>query len=154
MRANILAVIFLGTFFIVGCKSTELTPKEESKTAVKKEVKVDPNCVPIILEKELYNKVQNGGVQVLESKIEGNYLYLKYSFSGCPSDEIVLVWNNMLLKSYPGKAMLKLGYEETGSCDEMRTQEACYDLKDFIQYKKVHLNVNGSSAVLFDVESE
>jgi hypothetical protein len=154
MRANILAVIFLGTFFIIGCKSTESTPKEESKTAVKKEVNVNPNCVPIILEKELYDKVQNWGVQVLESKIEGNYLYLKYSFSGCPNDEIVLVWNNMLLKSYPGKAMLKLGYEETGSCDEMQIQDACYDLKDFINinlpnfdlFSSIHSN-NSSGAI-------
>ena len=154
MKVSIASILIIGTLCFSACKGSETTSKEEVKSAVKTEAKIDPNCTPVILEAELYNKVQNGGVQALESKIEGNYLYLKYTFSGCPSDEILLVWNSMLLKSYPGKAMIKLGFEETGSCDEMQTQEACYDLKDFVQYKKVYLIVNDAEAVLYDVVSE
>lgn len=151
LKTYIIIILSISSF-IFGCKGSEkVSEKEDVKTAASETPVANPNCLDLIIDADLYNNTQSESVRILERKIEGNYLYLKYTFSGCPSDEIYLVWNSMLKKSYPGQASIKLGFEETGSCDEMHTKEACYNLKDFVQYKKVVLTVNKAEGILFDV---
>jgi len=154
MKKKLIVLLTLIAFFI-SCKNSENVPeKKETKLAVKTLPEVDANCFDVILDSALYTKTIHEPIRILESEIKGNYLYLKYTYSGCPSDEIYLVWNSMLKKSYPGQASLKLGYETTGSCDEMHTKESCYDLKSFVQYKKVMLYVNNADGVLYDVSDK
>ncbi|MBD79073.1 MAG: hypothetical protein CL840_09155 [Crocinitomicaceae bacterium] len=149
-------MLFTLSLLLGGCKGSEKVAKEETaEPAVEVVGSGEENlCLDVILDAELYEKIQHQPVSIVESRIEGNLLYLKINFSGCTYDELDLVWNNMLKKSYPGQAQLKLGYTETGSCDEIQTKEMCFNLKSFAEFGKVVLFINEAEGILFESGSK
>ena len=134
------------------CKSNEKTPSE-SKSAI--ELKKDANCPDLIIENVLYNSIVGEGVQIKEASIRNNTLYLKCQYSGCESDELVVAFNGMVKKSYPAQAAIKIGYTESGSCDQIVTTELCCNITDLASYGKIMLYLNGKKEpVLYDTTSK
>lgn len=152
-----IAISILSLFLLVACKLTEEAPKAISNSPAPEAAVVDQaveeltsDCPEYLNDPSTYNLIQYKTVNITSSEIRGNELHLSCEFSGCESDELILAFNGIVKKSYPGQASLKLGYVESGQCDAIQSMKFCYDISDLGQYGKIMISVNGNKGMLYD----
>jgi hypothetical protein len=113
-----------------------------------------PDCNKhVIFDDTLYVKTPFiPSLEISEMKIEGNYLKVRFSATGCNGNSWVvnlLDWEEAV-KSNPGKRFLKLTIDNKGDCDTWRiAKEDCFNIEKLQIEGMNRLELNVSGNVIF-----
>lgn len=127
-------------FTLPACQKSEDEGKDGGKYILR-----DPKAGEgfiLFTEKPLYDKLAIAGTSekgknfVIESvKIEGDYLHVKVSYAeGCSTDLFDVVWDGMVMESYPYQIhlVLKLNPGECTDKQAQVTKELSIHVKDYV----------------------
>lgn len=144
-----IAIIILAVFITTGCKNSQKTAQTTSPKS--ETIKTNPNCPDLLTNNKVFNNINADNYHISETRIEGNTLYFTCSYSGCPEDELVITWNGIMKKSYPGQVTLKVGSEQPSHCDALQSRNLCVNLNPLISSGKVMVYINGNkNSALFE----
>jgi len=107
----------------------------------------------VILDDSIYvNTPFIPSLEVTEMKIEGNYLKIKFSATGCNGNSWIvnLVDWKEYAKTNPGNRLVKLTIDNIGDCTTWRVyKEVCFNIEELqIEgFNKLNLNVSGNVIV-------
>lgn len=94
-----------------------------------------PACKSIVIQN--FDSFEDSGKYQIAVPLEvlqdGLCLRIRYQYSGCEEGSANLVWNGLLLKSYPPQANLVLYADDTGLCDRVIDGFDEFDLSNFTE---------------------
>lgn len=94
-----------------------------------------PACTPLIIRN--FNAFEDSGTYQISNPLEvtqeGLCLRIRYQYSGCAEGVASLVWNGLLLKTYPPQANLVLYTDDTGQCERLMEGFGEFDLSSFTE---------------------
>ena len=107
------------------------------------------NCdKDVIISGTEYEKAPNATVHIIDTKIEGNCMKIKFSASGCDGS----TWNEKLIAVasdatvYPPEWSLRLYIENREICTAVHSKEVSFNIKELqLPGNKVRLNISGKS---------
>lgn len=111
------------------CKVKMLNPSESLSESAPESVE-KPACAPLVITsfQALEDSVKLQVATPLEVIQDGSCLRIRYQYSGCDEGTAMLVWNGIVLKSYPPQANLVLYADDTGPCDRLIEAFGEFDL--------------------------
>ncbi|MFN4299014.1 MAG: hypothetical protein ACK4EX_04675 [Thermaurantimonas sp.] len=129
---------WLSSLLIALATSCKIKKLDQSASAVESapESVEKPACTPMVI--KAFQAVEDSvKVQVatpLEVVQEGLCLRIRYQYSGCNEGAAMLVWNGIMLKTYPPQANLSVYVDDTGPCDRLIEGFGEFDLSLFSNY--------------------
>ena len=105
----------------------------------------------VIISKDEYENAPDYPVSILDMKIEGNCLKIKFAASGCDGNSwnVKLIDNGSLAYSDPPLRTLRLSLDNKESCTAWITKEISFSLKPLMEYlrhngtNQLYLNISG-----------
>ncbi|GCD76531.1 hypothetical protein JCM31826_00130 [Thermaurantimonas aggregans] len=115
----------------MSCKVKKLNPTETLSESAPESIE-KPACTPMVIKP--FQAVEDSlKVQVatpLEVIQDGLCVRIRFQYSGCSEGNAFLVWNGVVLKSYPPQAHLVLYADDTGPCDRLIDGFGEFDLSE------------------------
>ena len=103
----------------------------------------------VIVSTDEYENAPNHPISIIDMRIEGNCLKIKFSASGCSGDNwiVKLIDSEAIAKSLPCQRFLRLSLADIGLCCAYFEKEISFNIEDLqIQgYNSVLLNISGKS---------
>jgi hypothetical protein len=111
----------------------------------------------VIISADEYENAPNHLVHILDMKIEGDCLKIKFGTSGCSGNNwiVKLIDSEVIAKSLPLQRILRLSLNDIGLCAAAFSREVSFNIKGLqVQgYSSVLLNISGER-ILYEYERE
>ena len=155
-------LLSLIAFIAVSCEKNELkfqdsfdNDEQESPINDEPDYYLDDNQIDkdVIISMTEYENAPDSYVEIIEAKIEDNYLKIKFSASGCDGNSwnVKLICMGDYMKSNPPQTSLRLSLDNNEDCTAVITKEISFNLDPLIEYfrhfgiNKIYLNISGKS---------
>lgn len=110
--------------------------------------------VPVIISAEEYQNAPDDELAIVNVKLEGDCLVIKFESSGCDGSswEIKLIDSEAIMESYPPQRNLRLSLKNEEPCDAVVTKEMAFNISNLrLDYDKILLNItNSGDQVLYE----
>ena len=149
-------IIFIGICVLFSCKTkqnSETTVSQNNSNVIDSGI-IERDHPSLNIEAEIGEMTQESkNVQILKSKIDGNYLILKIGYSGgCTTHEFQFLGSAMISKSLPPIRTVRLVHHTDDTCREYIERELIVNLKDLAYKKesgsKIKLKIQGAEDFL------
>ncbi len=149
-------IIFIGICVLFSCKTkqnSETTVSQNNSNVIDSGI-IERDHPSLNIEAEIGDMTQESkNVQILKSKIDGNYLILKIGYSGgCTTHEFQFLGSAMISKSLPPIRTVRLVHHTDDTCREYIERELIVNLKDLAYKKesgsKIKLKIQGAEDFL------
>jgi len=147
--AKYFAILLISAVFAVGCGRTIQASDENGE-----EPQTVSTCgKDVIVDATQFENAPNDQVAIVDLKIEGNCLKIKFTSSGCDGSKwkVELIgWGNYD-KSLPPQTTMRLSLDNQEDCLAVITKEVSFNLEPLMEYFQHHstnsivLNISGKS---------
>tara|TARA_R110002096_G_scaffold318317_1_gene512690 strand:- start:67 stop:528 length:462 start_codon:yes stop_codon:yes gene_type:complete len=120
----------LFTLALFSCGNSKTTVENvDGPTDIKASTGGEMYCADIIAFRELPDTLEMGSTTILSYEQVEGCVCIKYQYSGCTEGSTLLAFDSNFNKDVRPKVRMKLGVLNTGYCDQLLTDSACFSMK-------------------------
>jgi len=126
-----------------------MTNPLKAKICSIKEKDNQSNCdQDVIISAVEYENAPNHPISIIDMKIEGNCLKIKFGASGCSGNNwiVKLIDSGMIAESLPCQRQLRLSLNDIGDCDAYFENEMSFNIED--------LQIQGNKSVILHISGK